>query len=204
MRPGLDAMRALCAALGDPQKKFRAIHVAGTNGKGAVCALLSAALKRGSGGMKIGRYTSPHLVKLNERFCINDQPLPDDKLERYAKNVEDALRHRGLSPDVTFFANFSNLASGSGWSFMQNRSLSFTRCGEVYRPTTTRPSTSAAESSAHTAPLPFVPATWMARNRFCGSPSAAQSARMASRPGLMPKRRRAARLSIIAEPHEAA
>ena len=103
MRPGLDAIRGLCAALGDPQKKFRAIHVAGTNGKGAVCALLSAALKCGSGGIKIGRYTSPHLVKLNERFCINDQPIFDDKLEKCAKNVENALRQQGLSTDVTFF-----------------------------------------------------------------------------------------------------
>ena len=111
MRPGLDAIRALCAALGDPQKQFRAIHVAGTNGKGAVCALLSAALTCGNGGIKIGRYTSPHLVKLNERFCVNDQPLPDDKLEEYAKIVENALRHWGLSPEeekgqtpeVTFF-----------------------------------------------------------------------------------------------------
>ena len=46
MRPGLDAIRSLCARLGNPQHSLRAIHVAGTNGKGAVCAMLSAALTR--------------------------------------------------------------------------------------------------------------------------------------------------------------
>ena len=102
MRPGLEAIRALCAALGDPQKRLRAVHVAGTNGKGAVCALLDAAL-RADGGRVVGRYTSPHLVKLNERFFIGGRPIADDRLEKCAKNVENALRQRGLSPDVTFF-----------------------------------------------------------------------------------------------------
>ena len=48
MKPGLETIRALCAALGDPQTTFRAIHVAGTNGKGAVCAILDAALRAAS------------------------------------------------------------------------------------------------------------------------------------------------------------
>ena len=91
MRPGLDAIRALCGALGDPQDKFRAIHVAGTNGKGAVCAMLSAVL----GG---GRYTSPHLIKINERFVINGQPISDEKLECFSKIIHNALNQRGLSP----------------------------------------------------------------------------------------------------------
>ena len=91
MRPGLDAIRALCGALGDPQDKFRAIHVAGTNGKGAVCAMLSAVL----GG---GRYTSPHLIKINERFVINGQPISDEKLECFSKIIHNVLNQRGLSP----------------------------------------------------------------------------------------------------------
>ena len=49
MKPGLETIRNLCAALGDPQLKFKAIHVAGTNGKGAVCAILDAALRAASG-----------------------------------------------------------------------------------------------------------------------------------------------------------
>ena len=48
MKPGLETIRAVCAELGDPQRKFKAIHVAGTNGKGAVCAILDAALRAAS------------------------------------------------------------------------------------------------------------------------------------------------------------
>ncbi|MBO6122201.1 MAG: bifunctional folylpolyglutamate synthase/dihydrofolate synthase [Kiritimatiellae bacterium] len=85
MRPSLDAIRGICAALGDPQLKFRAIHVAGTNGKGAVCAILDAALR--AGGLRIGRYTSPHLVRINERFFLDGAPIADEVLERAADKV---------------------------------------------------------------------------------------------------------------------
>ena len=104
MKPGLDTIRALCAELGDPQKKFRAIHVAGTNGKGAVCAMLSAAL----GG---GRYTSPHLMKINERFVIDGRLISDDRLEHFSKIVHDAVSKRGSSTeDVTFFEALTAVA----------------------------------------------------------------------------------------------
>lgn len=85
MRPSLDAIRGICAALGDPQLKFRAIHVAGTNGKGAVCAILDAALR--AGGLRIGRYTSPHLVRINERFFLDGAPISDEVLEHAADKV---------------------------------------------------------------------------------------------------------------------
>lgn len=95
MKPGLDAIRALCAALGDPQHGLRAIHVAGTNGKGAVCAILDAVLGDSC------RYTSPHLVALNERFCIDGVPVDDDTLERAAAKVEKAAMATG--DEATFF-----------------------------------------------------------------------------------------------------
>ena len=109
MRPSLDAISGVCAALGDPQKKLRAIHVAGTNGKGAVCAMIDACLR--ADGLRIGRYTSPHLVRINERFVLDGNPVSDDKLEKCSKIVEEAisrwgqtLEKRGLSPmEVTFF-----------------------------------------------------------------------------------------------------
>ena len=85
MRPSLDAIRGICAALGDPQLKFRSIHVAGTNGKGAVCAIMDAALR--AGGLRIGRYTSPHLVRINERFFLDGAPISDEVLERAADKV---------------------------------------------------------------------------------------------------------------------
>ena len=97
MKPGLDNMLRLCADLGNPQKSMRrTIHVAGTNGKGAVCAILDACLSTVGA---TARYTSPHLLAINERFCMNGRPLPDETLEKCARTVEITLRKRGLSPD---------------------------------------------------------------------------------------------------------
>ncbi len=107
MRLGLDRMKALCAALGEPQRAFRAIHVAGTNGKGAVCAILDAALRR-SGGFRIGRYTSPHLVRLNERFFLDGRPAEDSLLAGPTRRVEAAIA--GLGDEVTFFEALTAVA----------------------------------------------------------------------------------------------
>lgn len=63
---GLDSMRALCAYLGQPQKRLRFVHVAGTNGKGTICALLAAMLA--ADGKHVGLFTSPHLVSYRERI----------------------------------------------------------------------------------------------------------------------------------------
>ncbi|MBR1921296.1 MAG: bifunctional folylpolyglutamate synthase/dihydrofolate synthase, partial [Kiritimatiellae bacterium] len=96
MKPRLDAMRAVCASLGEPQAEARAIHVAGTNGKGAVCAMLDACLR--AQGLSVGRYTSPHLVRLAERFFLDGRPVDDATLERAAKEVA------AVAPaDLTFF-----------------------------------------------------------------------------------------------------
>ena len=103
MRPGLDAIRGTCAALGDPQKSFKAIHVAGTNGKGAVCAMLDAALR--ANGLRVGRYTSPHLVKINERFFLDGAPIGDDALSAAAEKVAK------IAPDdLTFFEALTAVA----------------------------------------------------------------------------------------------
>ena len=91
MKPGLETITAICAALGDPQKTFKAIHVAGTNGKGAVCAMLDACLRET--GFRVGRYTSPHLVRLNERFVLNGAPIDDATLERTAADVARGMQH---------------------------------------------------------------------------------------------------------------
>ena len=103
MKPGLDAIRGTCAALRDPQKSFSAIHVAGTNGKGAVCAMLDAALR--ANGLRVGRYTSPHLVKLNERFFLDGAPIGDDVLSAAAEKVAK------IAPDdLTFFEALTAVA----------------------------------------------------------------------------------------------
>ena len=65
---GLEGTRALLAALGDPQRRFRSIHVAGTNGKGSVCAIIERVLREA--GYRTGLFTSPHLVDFRERIRV--------------------------------------------------------------------------------------------------------------------------------------
>ena len=65
---GLETMQALVAALGHPERAFPSILVAGTNGKGSVVAYADAVLR--TAGLRVGRYTSPHLVRVNERIVV--------------------------------------------------------------------------------------------------------------------------------------
>ena len=78
MKPGLDSIGAICSRLGNPQDALRIVHVAGTNGKGATCALIESSLR--AAGFSTGRYTSPHLVSLNERFMLNGAPVSEESL----------------------------------------------------------------------------------------------------------------------------
>lgn len=85
--------RELLSRLGNPQEGIKIIHVAGTNGKGSVCAYLNAMLL--AGGKKTGLFTSPHLVRINERFQINGEDVSDEqfldaflKVEKVAKEYE--------------------------------------------------------------------------------------------------------------------
>lgn len=85
--------RELLSRLGNPQEGIKIIHVAGTNGKGSVCAYLNAILL--AGGKKTGLFTSPHLVRINERFQINGEDVSDEqfldaflKVEKAAKEYE--------------------------------------------------------------------------------------------------------------------
>ena len=73
---GLDTTRRLLRHLGDPQRRFAVLLVAGTNGKGSVVAYVDAGLCRG--GLRVGRYTSPHLVRLNERIEVPPFTLDAD------------------------------------------------------------------------------------------------------------------------------
>ena len=69
-------MRVLLAALGHPENRFPSVLVAGTNGKGSTAATLASILQ--ASGLKTGLYTSPHLVRINERICLNGKSIPDD------------------------------------------------------------------------------------------------------------------------------
>ena len=109
MVPGLESTRALCDALGNPEKKFKSIHVVGTNGKGSTSYYLAGILK--AHGLKTGLYVSPHLVNLRERIRVDDIPIPAEDLDRLLLKVKAAADSvsagrvaAGASPvEPTFF-----------------------------------------------------------------------------------------------------
>jgi dihydrofolate synthase / folylpolyglutamate synthase len=102
---GLQNIRAVCARLGHPERAFRSVHVAGTNGKGSVTAMVDAGLR--AAGHRTGRYTSPHLICLNERFVIAGRPIDDAELRDAISSVRDAVEslvgERTLDTQPTFF-----------------------------------------------------------------------------------------------------
>ena len=102
---GLDNISTLCAALGHPERAFVPVHVAGTNGKGSVTAMVHAVLRRA--GYRAARYTSPHLSRLNERFVIDDAPVDERTLVSVGASVldtaEQLVRDGRLEGTPTFF-----------------------------------------------------------------------------------------------------
>ncbi len=99
MMPGLATTRKLCEVLGNPQKKFKTIHVVGTNGKGSTSYYLAGILQ--VHGVKTGLYTSPHLVNMRERIRVNDLPIDDESLDRLIMQVKSAAEKEQVEP--TFF-----------------------------------------------------------------------------------------------------
>ena len=82
---GLEQTRALFRAAGSPERGLKFIHVAGSNGKGSVCAMIESGLR--AAGFRTGFYSSPHLVSPCERFRINGRPVTEDQL----CSVQDAV-----------------------------------------------------------------------------------------------------------------
>lgn len=102
---GLENIKTLTAALDSPQKSFASVHIAGTNGKGSVSAMVERALR--AAGHRTGRYTSPHLDRIEERFAINGEPVSSHAFTSAARDVlavVDRLRGEGLLETTpTFF-----------------------------------------------------------------------------------------------------
>ena len=103
---GLDQIRALVDGLGHPERAFRSIVVAGTNGKGSVTAMVERGLR--AAGYRTGRYTSPHLIHIEERFAINGEPIDATTFERAAGRVREAATRLAAPP--TFFEATTALA----------------------------------------------------------------------------------------------
>ena len=119
---GLETITGILHGLDNPHRKYRCIHVAGTNGKGSIASGLTAALR--CAGYKTGLYTSPHLVRFNERIAINGRPIADDRVVAGYHAVKSV--HRG-DREPTFFefatamALWEFAAQKVDWAVIRNR-----------------------------------------------------------------------------------
>lgn len=93
IKPGLESITALLGALNDPQKGLRTIHVAGSDGKGSVCCMLESILI--AAGYRVGMFTSPHILKVNECIRIDGDDISDDLLEDCLSKVKRASEGSG-------------------------------------------------------------------------------------------------------------
>lgn len=91
---GLERISAVLDLLGNPQDKLKCIHVAGTNGKGSVCAIIAAVLK--NAGIKIGLYTSPHIFEYTERIKINDCNISKEDFAKYIFEICEIADKNGI------------------------------------------------------------------------------------------------------------
>ena len=101
---GLEHTFRLLDCIGNPQNDLTMIHVAGTNGKGSTCAMIASILQ--ASGKNIGLYTSPHLIRFNERIRINGYPIPDKKIINFMKKVGPVVQ----KIESTFFETTTAMA----------------------------------------------------------------------------------------------
>ncbi|MFN6567461.1 folylpolyglutamate synthase/dihydrofolate synthase family protein [Dendronalium sp. ChiSLP03b] len=111
---GLDRIVKLLANLGNPHYQVPVIHVAGTNGKGSVCAYLSSVLTEA--GYRTGRYTSPHLIDWTERIYFNEQPISSEELSELFQQVQAAI-----SPDDEYPTQFEVITAAAWLYFAQQQ-----------------------------------------------------------------------------------
>ena len=110
---GLDTIGVLMDALGHPERACPVLHVAGTNGKGSVSAMVSHALT--SSGLVAARYTSPHLVHLEERFAVNGQPVSRVALDTALGQVRDTVAHLQSAGTLTVEPTFFEATTAAGF-----------------------------------------------------------------------------------------
>ena len=108
--PGLERIQSLLRLLGRPERGLRAVHVAGSNGKGSVCRLMESALA--AQGLRTGLFISPHLVDFTERYRFNTRPASRRDLEAAARPLWAALRAQSVRPEgpATYFEALTALA----------------------------------------------------------------------------------------------
>ena len=106
---GLDNMRAILAAMGHPERAWRSVHIAGTNGKGSVVAMVERGLR--ASGLKTGRYTSPHLDVIEERVAINGEAVDRQTFAAATAAVVDAVDQATRAGSLTVVPTFFEVST---------------------------------------------------------------------------------------------
>ncbi len=109
--PGLERIQALLDAMGNPERKCKFVHVTGTNGKGSTCAMVASILRRA--GYKTGLYTSPYLIRFNERIQINGEQISDAdicELTEYVKPFAESIFERPTEFEMVTAIGFEYFA----------------------------------------------------------------------------------------------
>lgn len=96
---GLDNIKKICSLIGNPQNNYKVIHIAGTNGKGSTASMIESSLI--DAGYSVGKYTSPHILKFNERISLNGVMISDEDVCRYFQLVKSKLEEDSIQ--TTFF-----------------------------------------------------------------------------------------------------
>lgn len=117
---GLDNIRKLLGLLGDPQRDLRAVHVTGTNGKGSVCAYAASALQHA--GHRVGLYTSPHLLRFNERIRVNGEPIPDADVLRLWSGMQPAI-HAMVAERSIYHPTFFEVTTAMAFQYFAERKV---------------------------------------------------------------------------------
>lgn len=107
-KPGLETIESICGLFGNPQRRFRSVHVGGTNGKGSTASLIAAVLQ--SAGYRVGLYTSPHLVDFRERMRVNGQMISE-------KEVVDFVERWLCIGDSSLAPSFFELTTAMAFSW---------------------------------------------------------------------------------------
>lgn len=115
IKPGLERTEALLAKLGSPHRQLAAVHIAGTNGKGSVVATAEALLRHK--GLKVGRYTSPHLIDFRERITVNGTPITEEAVL--------AFLERWISPAEEIGATFFELTTALAFEWFVKQEVDF-------------------------------------------------------------------------------
>jgi len=113
---GLERIQAVLSALGNPQREFRVVHVAGTNGKGSTCAMIDAGLR--AAGVRTGLFTSPHLIEPTERIQIDGIPVAQGQFLQAFDTVHKAAESVDLDCHPTYFETVTAMAF---WLFRELR-----------------------------------------------------------------------------------